>query len=520
MGPLKAKGCLSDDAQIKFACPHCGQQLEAPADMAGETVACPGCNRAILIPSPPAPRVVVAATRSAPARPSRRKPMLLLAAAVVAVVAVVASAVLLLGKGNPEHKPQASTVHKQSTSSESKPTRPSPSPSRTPTPQTMKTKQILPVSLADNLARTSKHLPGGIVLVVRQPASWLPEKDTDALLEFAAPAEGDSNGFMERYVVGGGIAAKEEEWESCIGAMRKLLTDAKQTLVAERTMQVCGVKADYTEWRFIGPASGKDVTDFRVGFIANGHFWFACLFSLTSEKEKWRPLFEKMVSGIEVTASTTPRPSESASQPGISLPARESSTPIAPAVSSRPPIRLTKFQEQTDVSSMIYHLRKWNNNEFDKQRDLKDVPVIFRAVFSGKATGPKVEGYGEYWSTEWKDSLSIFASKYDFESQTLVLRLIVDAFVIKTSLGISPSSNDDIMHIIQMDVFLTMPPAQAEEYRRLDLEGRLSVDLSFRVSDYSSSRETHRGKGDVSVSYVLYTLTPVVTSCSLGETAK
>jgi DNA-directed RNA polymerase subunit RPC12/RpoP len=37
---------------INFDCPHCGQNLDAPADMAGWTIECPGCGQKIKIPVP------------------------------------------------------------------------------------------------------------------------------------------------------------------------------------------------------------------------------------------------------------------------------------------------------------------------------------------------------------------------------------------------------------------------------------------------------------------------------------
>jgi|GEM_PF-1469650 len=40
---------------INFNCPHCNQNLDAPPDMAGETIDCPGCTKAIVIPSPKKP---------------------------------------------------------------------------------------------------------------------------------------------------------------------------------------------------------------------------------------------------------------------------------------------------------------------------------------------------------------------------------------------------------------------------------------------------------------------------------
>lgn len=38
-------------AEINFNCPHCGQNLSAPDDMAGQALDCPACNKPILIPS-------------------------------------------------------------------------------------------------------------------------------------------------------------------------------------------------------------------------------------------------------------------------------------------------------------------------------------------------------------------------------------------------------------------------------------------------------------------------------------
>jgi len=45
-----------DTEYINFDCPHCGQNLDAPADMAHTGIACPACEQAITIPGPaPAP---------------------------------------------------------------------------------------------------------------------------------------------------------------------------------------------------------------------------------------------------------------------------------------------------------------------------------------------------------------------------------------------------------------------------------------------------------------------------------
>lgn len=37
---------------ITFNCPKCEQQLEAPTEMAGETVECPNCNQPMVVPAP------------------------------------------------------------------------------------------------------------------------------------------------------------------------------------------------------------------------------------------------------------------------------------------------------------------------------------------------------------------------------------------------------------------------------------------------------------------------------------
>ena len=37
-------------ADISFACPQCNQELEAPADLAGEIVECPSCETQLTVP--------------------------------------------------------------------------------------------------------------------------------------------------------------------------------------------------------------------------------------------------------------------------------------------------------------------------------------------------------------------------------------------------------------------------------------------------------------------------------------
>lgn len=52
-------------SDYEFDCPHCGQSLEAPEDMLGETIDCPSCNGKLALPKPePAP----------PLRPQRPRP--------------------------------------------------------------------------------------------------------------------------------------------------------------------------------------------------------------------------------------------------------------------------------------------------------------------------------------------------------------------------------------------------------------------------------------------------------------
>lgn len=37
-------------ADINFNCPHCGQNLNGPEDMAGQTIECPVCQKGFQIP--------------------------------------------------------------------------------------------------------------------------------------------------------------------------------------------------------------------------------------------------------------------------------------------------------------------------------------------------------------------------------------------------------------------------------------------------------------------------------------
>ena len=42
----------TDTDEIRFECPHCEQSLEAPSDMAGESIDCPSCGNPIDVPAP------------------------------------------------------------------------------------------------------------------------------------------------------------------------------------------------------------------------------------------------------------------------------------------------------------------------------------------------------------------------------------------------------------------------------------------------------------------------------------
>lgn len=54
---------MPEAEDIEFSCPRCSQSLEAPSDMAGETIECPVCEQAIAIPVPAG---MVAATPECP----------------------------------------------------------------------------------------------------------------------------------------------------------------------------------------------------------------------------------------------------------------------------------------------------------------------------------------------------------------------------------------------------------------------------------------------------------------------
>jgi len=43
---------MTTENLVAFACPHCNQEMEAPFEMAGQTVECPTCKEELIIPSP------------------------------------------------------------------------------------------------------------------------------------------------------------------------------------------------------------------------------------------------------------------------------------------------------------------------------------------------------------------------------------------------------------------------------------------------------------------------------------
>jgi predicted amidophosphoribosyltransferase len=47
-------------SDLRFACPHCQQHLQAEAGYAGAQITCPACDRAFLVPGTPAPAPVPA----------------------------------------------------------------------------------------------------------------------------------------------------------------------------------------------------------------------------------------------------------------------------------------------------------------------------------------------------------------------------------------------------------------------------------------------------------------------------
>ncbi len=64
-------------SDINFDCPKCGQNLDAPPDLAGLFIECPSCNAIIKVPASPgsvSPEAAAAAARRNELRPAPPKP--------------------------------------------------------------------------------------------------------------------------------------------------------------------------------------------------------------------------------------------------------------------------------------------------------------------------------------------------------------------------------------------------------------------------------------------------------------
>ena len=63
-------------ADIDFNCPHCGQNLNGPEEMAGQTIECPVCQKNFQIPGGiievPKSKLAPPSRPSAPATPAAR----------------------------------------------------------------------------------------------------------------------------------------------------------------------------------------------------------------------------------------------------------------------------------------------------------------------------------------------------------------------------------------------------------------------------------------------------------------
>ena len=58
-----------DNTNFKFACPHCGQHLEAESDWVGMEVECPRCGKAITVPKPPSAKAAEPASSDNSVKP-------------------------------------------------------------------------------------------------------------------------------------------------------------------------------------------------------------------------------------------------------------------------------------------------------------------------------------------------------------------------------------------------------------------------------------------------------------------
>lgn len=61
-------------SEISFNCPWCEQHLEAPAEMAGDVIACPSCEKEIKVPLPAEPKPRPKTQRSHPVKRSNPRP--------------------------------------------------------------------------------------------------------------------------------------------------------------------------------------------------------------------------------------------------------------------------------------------------------------------------------------------------------------------------------------------------------------------------------------------------------------
>jgi DNA-directed RNA polymerase subunit M/transcription elongation factor TFIIS len=73
----KAGWKAKDMPDFEFSCPHCSQVLEAPEDMVGEVVECPGCQQEITVTKPQtaAPRKPAAIIADTPKCPNCEEEM-------------------------------------------------------------------------------------------------------------------------------------------------------------------------------------------------------------------------------------------------------------------------------------------------------------------------------------------------------------------------------------------------------------------------------------------------------------
>lgn len=54
---------------LNFDCPSCGQNLEAPENMAGSMIQCPACSHTLVVPRPPPGAVAATEAEEAPPEP-------------------------------------------------------------------------------------------------------------------------------------------------------------------------------------------------------------------------------------------------------------------------------------------------------------------------------------------------------------------------------------------------------------------------------------------------------------------